>query len=448
VAERDLRTLEAQLDSFDPAERSKALSALQEEMRRGRVALADPGPDVNLHCHTFFSYNTYGYSPTKIAWLGRKSGWGAAGIADFDVLDGAEEFLSASAALNLRASAGMETRVYVPEFADLVINSPGEPGISYHMGVGFPASQLGGASGDFIERLRGLSEDRNRGLVERVNRYLSPVSLDYGHDVLPLTPSGNATERHICLAYARKARCTFSHSSALGRFWADKLGTEPDALDLPEGPGLQSLIRLKTMKRGGVGYVQPDTGSFPRLEETNRWILGAGGIPVQTWLDGTSDGEQRMRELLEVGMSTGVAAINVIPDRTYGTGAGDEKPANLRRVLDLAQELSLLVVVGTEMNSPGQRLVDDFESPELRDFVPLFLDSAHAIYAHSVLQRKAELGYGSDWARQHFPDMTSQKGFFQTVGGRLEPRLEHLLDGLPQDPSPADVVARVEEDSP
>ncbi len=416
-------------------------------MRRDRVTLPEPGSAVNLHCHTFFSYNTYGYSPTKIAWLGRKLGWAAAGIADFDVLDGVEEFLSASAALNLKASAGMETRVYVPEFADFVINSPGEPGISYHMGVGFPTSELEPCSRDFVARLRGLSEDRNRGLVERVNRYLSPVTLDYDRDVLPLTPSGNATERHICLAYARKASSLLQDRERLSRFWAEKLGTEADALDLPEGPDLQSLIRLKTMKHGGVGYVQPDTGSFPRLEETNRWILDAGGIPVQTWLDGTSEGEQRMRELLEVGMSTGVAAINVIPDRTYGTGAGDEKPANLRRVLGLAAELSLLVVVGTEMNSPGQRLADDFESPELRDFVPLFLESAYAIYAHSVLQRRAKLGYGSDWAGQRFPYLASRKQFFRRVGSRLAPRLEHLLDGLPQDPSPADVIARVEEDS-
>jgi hypothetical protein len=267
VAERDLKTLEAELDSFDPAERSEALSALREEVRRGRVVLADPGLDVNLHCHTFFSYNTYGYSPTKIAWLGRKLGWAAAGIADFDVLDGVGEFLSASAALNLRASAGMETRVYVPEFADFVINSPGEPGISYHMGVGFPTSQLGGTSGAFIERLRGLSEDRNRGLVERVNRYLSPVMLDYDRDVLPLTPGGNATERHICLAYARKARCTFSDSSALGRLWADKLGTEPDALDLPEGPGLQSLIR----STAGSGTCSRILARFP---DWRRRIVG------------------------------------------------------------------------------------------------------------------------------------------------------------------------------
>ncbi len=443
MAERDLETLEAELDSFDSVKRSEALSGLQEEARRGHITFAETGTDVNLHCHTFFSYNTYGYSPTRIAWLGRKSGWAAAGIADFDVLDGVEEFLSATAALNLRASAGMETRVYIPEFAAFVINSPGEPGISYHMGVGFPSSDLELRSPDFIVRLCGLSENRNRGLVERVDRYLSPVTLDYDRDVLPLTPGGNATERHICLAYARKARSVFPDPPALGRFWADKLSADVEALDLPEGPELQSLIRLKTMKHGGVGYVQPDTGAFPRLDETNRWILDAGGIPVQTWLDGTSDGEKRMRDLLEVGMRTGVAAINVIPDRTYGTGAGDEKAENLRRVLDLAAELSLLVVVGTEMNSPGQRLVDDFTSPELRDFVPLFLESAYAIYAHSVLQRKAKLGYGSDWARQRFPDLPSRKEFFQSVGRRLEPRLEHLLDGLPADPAPADVLTRV-----
>ena len=42
-----------------------------------------------------------------------------------------------------RASrAGIETRVFLPEYAALEINSPGEPGVSYHMGIGFTASQV------------------------------------------------------------------------------------------------------------------------------------------------------------------------------------------------------------------------------------------------------------------------------------------------------------------
>ena len=132
--------LEDKLDSFDSAERKEALLMLCKKARAGHISLPESGTDVNLHCHTFFSYNTYGYSPSKFAWLARKAGLAVAGIVDFDVLDGLEEFLEAARILGLKGCAGMETRVFVPEFADKVMTSPGEPGITYHMGVGFPTA--------------------------------------------------------------------------------------------------------------------------------------------------------------------------------------------------------------------------------------------------------------------------------------------------------------------
>ena len=62
-----------------------------------------------------------------------------AGTVDFDCLDSVEEFLGPRRARSAsRAVASLESRVFVPELADAVINSPGEPGIAYHMGVGFP----------------------------------------------------------------------------------------------------------------------------------------------------------------------------------------------------------------------------------------------------------------------------------------------------------------------
>ncbi len=263
----------------------------------GEITLPEPGTAVNLHCHTFFSYNTYGYSPSKFAWLARKAGLAVAGVVDFDVLDAAEEFLEAARMLGLKGCAGMETRVYVPEFSDRVINSPGEPGISYHMGVGFPSAKVPDDQKEFLASLRETAQQRNRDLMDRVNKYLRPVELDYERDVLVLTPSGNATERHICLAYARKAKEFFGRTDALANFWSEKLGSGCRSTGLPEGKDLLNTIRAKTMKRGGVGYVQPDKGSFPLMADTNRFILAAGAIPVHTWLDGTSDGRTGHRRV-------------------------------------------------------------------------------------------------------------------------------------------------------
>ncbi|HUJ72352.1 MAG TPA: hypothetical protein VLZ30_08905, partial [Verrucomicrobiae bacterium] len=81
------RDIEQALDSFDAATRRAALAQAGEGAR-----WPQPTRAVNVHAHTFFSYNAYGYSPTHFALLARQHGLAVAGIVDFDVLDGLEEF--------------------------------------------------------------------------------------------------------------------------------------------------------------------------------------------------------------------------------------------------------------------------------------------------------------------------------------------------------------------
>jgi len=438
-----IEELEHKLDSFDSVERRQAISALCEKVEAGEITLSQAGTDVNLHCHTFFSYNSYGYSPSKFAWLARKAGLAVAGVVDFDVLDALEEFLAAARMLGLKGCGGLETRVFVPEFAEGVINSPGEPGISYHMGVGFPKAKLQGRQREFLLNLRRTAQQRNRDLTERVNKYLQPAALDYERDVLVLTPSGNPTERHICLAYARKAREVFGDGRVLAEFWSDKLGTEAESLQLPEGRSLLDTIRAKTMKRGGVGYVVPDKGSFPLMAATSRFVLAAGGIPTMTWLNGLSGAEKAIEELIEVATSTGAAAINIIPDRNYTPGVKDEKLKNLYQVVELAEKLGLPVVVGTEMNSPGQKFVDSFDTEELSPLVPIFLKGAHIVYAHSALQQRCGLGYTSSWAKKNFATVAEKNEFFQELGSSLQPEQEDKLAGLNEDVTTEEILNKV-----
>jgi hypothetical protein len=438
-----IEKLEQELDSFDSARRKNALSALYEKAEAGQIDLPETGTAVNIHCHTFFSYNTYGYSPSKFAWLARKAGLAVAGTVDFDVLDALDEFLDACQLLGVKGCAGLETRVFVPEFETRVINSPGEPGISYHMGVGFPSAEVPQQQKDFLAGLRQTAQQRNRDLMGRVNKHLSPVELDYEQDVLTLTPSGNVTERHMCSAYAHKAAALFKKPEELARFWSEKLSMEIITSQLPDSRDLLNAIRAKTMKRGGVGYVQPGKGSFPHMADTNSFILAAGGIPVHTWLDGTSDGEKAIEELFEVAMSTGAAAINVIPDRNYTPGASSVKLDNLYHVVELAEKLHLPVVEGTEMNSPGQKFVDDFASKELEPLVPIFLKGAYIVYAHSVLQRQSGMGYTSDWAKKNFENVTDRNKFFEEVGNLLKPEQESNLAGLNEDISTKEILAKI-----
>ncbi|MCX7887500.1 MAG: hypothetical protein N3B01_09650 [Verrucomicrobiae bacterium] len=404
--------LERQLDSFEPVARREALLELVALARDGKIQLPPLSDRHNLHCHTFFSYNACGWSPAKFAWLARKAGLGLAGIVDFDVLDGVEEFLEAARLVGIKAVASLESRVFVPEFKTRVINSPGEPGIAYHMGAGFWRA----VEHPFLVQMRAAAAQRTREMLRRVNTVMAPVEVDWERDVLPLTPKGNATERHLCEAFERKAREMFPDPRRRAEFWRQKLGDAP-----PEGAGLQNLVRARTMKKGGVGYVLPDPKSFPLMAEMNRCMLDCGAIPTVTWLDGTSEGEQCMEELLDVAQSTGAAALNIIPDRNYTPGVKDRKLQNLYDVVALAEKRHLPVIVGTEMNSPGNKFVDDFDSEELKPLLPVFLKGAHIFFAHTLFQRFAGKGYLSEWAAKRFSTVAAKNAFYEAAGRELPP---------------------------
>ncbi|HEY1719362.1 MAG TPA: hypothetical protein VGH42_13875 [Verrucomicrobiae bacterium] len=421
----NIEKLERQLDSFDAGQRKNALAQLWDLAKAGKIQLAEPTNEVNLHAHTFFSYNAYGYSPSKFAWLARKRGLAVAGIVDFDVLDALEEFWAAGKLTGLKRCASLESRAFVPKFSARVINSPGEPGIAYNMGVGFPRE----IRHPLLAQMRQTAEARNRELVRRVNAFLKPVELDYDKDVLPLTPNGNATERHICEAYSKKGDADF---------WRSKIG------DCPGDPAkFQALIRAKTMKRGGAGYVQPDEGSFPLLAEMNQFVLDSGAIPTLTWFDGTSEGERAIEELFETEMACGAAALAIIPDRNYTPGVKDEKVKNLYDVVALAEKKHFPIIVGTEMNAPGNKFVDSFETAELQPFVPIFLKGAHIVYAHSVLQRESGLGYLSDWAKKNFKSVAAKNEFYEKLGRQLQPVNEDKLRGLPSGVTPETIFVKI-----
>ena len=437
------RQLEAQLNDFSPATRMQALQAL--------IASAEPAGTpqaaVNLHCHTFFSFNAYGYSPTGLACLARQRGFQVLGIVDFDVLDGVEEFLSACELLGVRGSAGMETRVFIPEFASRETNSPGEPGVYYTMGIGFPTSAAPAAAAPILTDMRQRAEARNRAMLARINAFLAPVAVDYDRDVLPLTPAGNATERHMLVAYQQAAARRFPDPAS---FWAEKLGLAPEqvAAQIADPVKFPATLRAKLMKRGGVGYVQPGAGSFPSVEEVNRMIVACGALPCATWLDGTSAGEQAEEELLSLLIPKGAVALNIVPDRNWNIADAEKRRMLVQKLYDvvvLAARLDLPLNIGTEMNAPGQRLIDDFDAPELAPVRQAFLDGADFVYGHTALQRALGLGYQSDWARARLPARRERNAFYTQAGRLVPPGRTGIarLKALTPDLSPAEVLDRL-----
>ena len=185
--------------------------------------------------------------------------------------------------------------------------------------------------------------------------------------MLPLTPAGNATERHIVVAYIQVAeRMT---GDAVG-FWAERLGMERAAVEkaMADSPSFQNTLRNKLMKKGGPGYVQPGHDTFPPVEKLNALSVACGALPCAAWLDGISPGEQAIEELMDLLIGKGIVALNIVPDRNWNLAdpaAAALKQQKLYEVVQLAQALDLPLNVGTEMNSFGQKIVDDFDAPAL-----------------------------------------------------------------------------------
>ena len=97
------------------------------------------------------------------------------------------------------------------------------------------------------------------------------------------------------------------------------------------------------------------------------------------------------------------------------------------------------------MNAPGNKLVDDFDVPEMAPVKQAFLDGAHFIYGHTVMQRALGLGYQSEWAQAHLPTRRERNDFYTAVGYRVPPGGERAGEtaGLGSSRPPGDLVAEL-----
>ena len=436
--------LEQQLNSFDSDIRSEALQELAKLLETGKIETANDTLAHNLHCHTFFSYNGYGFSPSYIAWIAKKAGHFAVGCVDFDVLDAADEFLAAAELLGIRAVCGLETRVFINELATKEINSPGEPGVSYHMGVGFTSSRATASATAVLTAMSDTAQDRTEKIVELVNGFMPEIALDFAADAKVLTPSGNVTERHVCEAYRLKAATNFPTTESCITFWTAKLAMErePIAAIIDDAAAMEALIRAKTMKTGGVGYVKANPDSFPTIEAMNALSAACGALPTIAWLNGESAGESDPEALIDLHIAKGAAAINIIPDRNWNfTDAAVKatKINELNRIIAAAKKRHLPIIIGTEMNAPGLKLVDDFTCEALVPYIDDFVDGAAIIFAHTLLST-TQMGYLSEWAGANFNDVADKYQFYAQLGRAATADKWSALTAISAEKTPATIL--------
>ncbi|NUN98422.1 MAG: hypothetical protein HUU16_19865 [Candidatus Omnitrophica bacterium] len=416
------------LNSVAAEDRHAAVLELASLRESGGWTPPPTRPWMNLHAHTFHSYNSNGWSPSRLAYEALAAGLEILGTVDFDVLDAAPEILEVGEALGLRTVAGLESRVFVSELAEVEINSPGEPGIAYFMLTGCTSlPEPGTPAEETLSRLKTIAQSRNQAMIDKINAVLDPVRIDYTSEVLPRTPSGNPTERHLVEAFDRKAREVFDGDpQSLVAFWSERFALPKEEVEalLEQTVPFQETLRSKLMKRGGVGYIEPEPSRFPPVEEMIQLGKAIGALPTVAWLDGTSPGEEDALSLLELFIEKGVEALNIIPDRNWNLKNPEEKRikvAKLAEVVRAARDLHLPLSIGTEMNKAGQPFVDNFEASELEPFVEDFRRGGRTLWGHTLLARAIGFGWMSRAAEAEFGDNRGERlSFFHEVGRRLQ----------------------------
>jgi hypothetical protein len=426
--------LEARLNDFDPAVRRDTLAACAALYEGGAPAAA---PVVNMHCHSFFSYNAEGWSPSRIVWEATKAGWYAAALCDFDVLDGLDEFLNAARVTGLRAAVHLETRAFVNEWADREINSPGEPGVTYIMGGGFTTLPVAGTEPQAqLARFREGAQTRNEALIARINARLPEIAIHTARDVKPLTPAGVPTERHIIAAYVNRAERKFADAGPRAAFWAPLLGFGDDLPGcrklMADRPAFEERVRSALAKQGGIGYVQPTAAQFPTVDQFVSWVLACNALPLITWLDGTRRGEADCVELMDLFVGKGCAGLNIIPDRNWRGKTEEErnlKVGKLDAIVAEAVKRDLPINIGTEMNRLGLPLADDLTGPVLSRHREAFVRGAQILVGHTTLATYADMPYLGARAEAIFAGRAARNTFFAAVGA-LPPLTHELADRL------------------
>ena len=427
----EAQRLTAQLNAPLAQDRLQALRDLKKLRDGGPLAIPVRGHDVNNHIHTCYSFSPY--SPTKAVWMAEQAGLSTAGIMDHDSIGGAREFTEAGEILNLPTTIGAECRA---SFAGTPlegrrINNPDQSTVAYVALHGVPHSQIDALS-TFFEPVRYARAIRNREMTSRLNDLLLPagISLDYDHDVVPLSvwnQGGEITERHLLFAVATKLMVQFGVGDGLVKFLTgtlriaigEKAGKQ---LTDPDNPHV-AFDLLGVLKSSLVEKFYLDaTAECPPISEVASFAKAHGIVLAYAYLGDVTNsvtGDKKAQtfedayldELFEVLGKTGFNAVTYMPSRNTRD--------QLVRLRALCDRHGLFQISGEDINQPRQSFICE----AMRDpFFANLYDAAWALIGHERLATaNLKDGMFSDATLASMPSLATRISHFRDSALALYP---------------------------
>jgi hypothetical protein len=421
-----IKELIAALNDRNRKVRLDTLRQLTDAVNTGKLDAPLRHDGVNNHIHTTYSFSIY--SPSRAIWEAYRAGLRSAGIMDHDSICGAHEFIEAGAVAGIATTIGVECRAdfSATRLNGRRINNPDQLSNAYLSLHGIPHNRIAAVK-DYFKPLIRARHERNRLMVERLNRLLLPfgMKLSYEHDVLPLSnhgDGGTVTERHLLFALARRLVEKLGRGQPLIDFLKKNLRIpvaretgaqllddtnryyEYDLLGLLKGEFVNSFYIAATDECPAIGRLI----SFAR--ECNCICAYAYLGDVGKSLTGDKRAQKfeddYLDELVSFIKEIGFEAVTYMPSRN--------SPGQLKRIMGLCEQNGLLQISGEDINSPRQPFVNrSIGNGGFRHLV----DTTWALIGHEkAAAADSNGGLFSAETIHKIPDLGKRIRFFKAIG--------------------------------
>ncbi|MCR4904437.1 MAG: PHP domain-containing protein [Clostridiales bacterium] len=405
--------------------RLDALRGLRAMIDAGEIETPARGIYVNNHIHTSYSFSPY--TPTSAVFYAWKAGLRTAGIMDHDSVGGMREFIEAGAIMDMPITCGFECRVNV-DGTPLVgrrVNNPDQKSCAYLAMHGIPHTQIDAAEA-VLAGLREKRNERNRKMVSKINDLVAGagIALDFDRDVYPLSlaqEGGSVTERHLCMALAKKITAAYPERAAACDFLDAVTGApmnEKTRRKLLEAPDAFYEYDILGVLKGHLveKFYVDATDECMNIRDFTALAKKLGAVSAYAYLGDVGEsptGDKKAQkfeddyldELFDTLADCGFDAVTYMPSRNT--------KAQLERVMALCRERGLYQISGEDINSPRQSFICE----ALADYPHLFT-ATYALIGQEIAATE-NLGDAmfSPAAKEKYPDLDERVAAYAKIGG-------------------------------
>jgi hypothetical protein len=255
-------------------------------------------------------------------------------------------------------------------------------------------------------------------MVSLLNKHLKKIkarfTLDFD-DIQKTWTKGLVRERHIAKVLRIGILDHYKKEREVRDFLKALYNGKDSDIDSTMPGNLDNELRSVLLKKGGVAFVEEDSGAFLSLKDIKNIILDAQGIPCYPVLlddagGNYTDFENNFDELIKNLTKNRIYAVELIPGRNDF--------AVVKKFADVFNDKGFLITFGTEHNTPDPaplKVSCRNDVPLDEDLLATNYQSACVIAAHQYFVAKGKPGYLTP---EGFPRLEKQDDFI-TIGNAV-----------------------------